>query len=710
MKEPSINRKEFIISLGLGSAALTLIGLSGESCSGGKRSPVEVSRNGFIVDGKLFPVYSGSFHYWCHKYDLWPALFDRLSRMGLNTICTSIPWGVHEIERGKFDFGSHDKRKDLASFIDLAEKKGFKVLVRPGPHFDSESACSSLPQRVLYDIQVAARTSEDTFEIHHTPSGQFPVPSCFSEKSYKETALYFDAVIPILASRLHTTGGPVIGVQADSGMSYFGHMRYPYTLDYHPRALVLYRERLARKYVRVEGLNRAYGTHYQSFEMVEPPRRFRAERMDNLPAYLDWVEFREWGITWSVERIARMMAERGIMGVPVFYCIPEDFRAPANIVDTEATQGIDLVGISSNTGSIDYDRERELCRAGAGMSAYPFRPEYGAGFCLSGQRISQSPENMYFASLTALMHGLKGWNIYMAVERDRWIGSPIRRDGRPRKELYGVYRQIYRFLRESRLHEFSSCAQIIFLFNHSLDRLVHAMEQTKVKANFQIDGGVFAESIDFGFRSSPEACHLWSDQVQALMREVGFEWNYGSTRLPATRLLEYRVAVLPTIDFLYAEELAALEQYVHAGGTLIFGPERCRLDEGMKTDWSIMQFFNRAVSVGDYLTDLSPGDRSTGGNLIYMESPLQVGDLLKTLEIEIPFTRSNSSLDLAVQCSRDNRKMLFVANPSAKQQNSDIFFAGSHGFRNLWTGASFESEGKIRVRLPAYRVEVWEVS
>jgi len=710
IKEPSINRKEFIISLGLGSAALSLISLSAEGCLGGGRSPVEVSRNGFIVDGKLFPVYSGSLHYWCHEYELWPVLFDQLSRMGLNTVCTSVPWKVHEIERGEFDFGSRERRKDLAHFIDLAEKKGFKVLVRPGPRFGGEAACSSLPWRLLYDIQIAARTSEDTLQIHHMLDGQFPVPSCFSEKFYEETALYYDTLMPILAGRLHTSGGPIIGVQADSGLSYFHHMRYPYTLDYHPGALALYRERLSGKYASLEELNRAYGTHYSSFEMVEPPRRFRAEMMDNLPAYLDWIEFREWGITWSLQRIARMMAERGVVGVPVFCCIPEHFCAPSVIVDTESTEEIDLAAICSDSTSTDYTLERKLCRAAAGMSAYPFRPEYNTGYALSNRKIYQPPENIYLAGLAALMHGMKGWNIRMAVEQDRWTGSPIRRDGRLRKQLYGIYRKIYRFLRESRFHEFSNSAQIIFLFNHGLNRLIYAMEQTKLGGYLQIDGKVFAESIDFGFHSSPEACSLWSEQVQALMREVGFEWNYGSTRLPVERLLEYRAAVLPTIDFLCADELAALEQYVQAGGTLIFGPERCRLDEGMRTDRSIMRFFERAVSVDDYLTDFSTGARSAGGNLICMESPLQVGGLLKALEIELIFTRSNSNLDLAVWSSRENRKMLFAANPSDRQQKSDIYFTGSYRFRNMWTGESFEKEGKIRVSIPPGGVEVWEVS
>jgi beta-galactosidase len=40
--------------------------------------------------------------------------------------------------------------------------------------------------------------------------------------------------------------------------------------------------------------------------------------------------------------------------------------------------------------------------------------------------------------LTALAYGLRGYNLFMAVERDRWIGAPVARDGRrlPAADFY----------------------------------------------------------------------------------------------------------------------------------------------------------------------------------------------------------------------------------------------------------------------------------
>jgi len=724
MRAPKITRKEFITSMGLGPLALIQIGLGlGGGCIWKKKkSTVRLECEGFVVDGGLFPLYSGSFHYWRHERELWPVLFDRLTRLGLNTVCTSIPWVVHEIERGRFDFGSRDKRKDVAAFIDLAAEKGFKVLVQPGPQINGEFTYYGLPQRVVFDPEIAARTSVDTVEVQHTLAGEFPVPSYFSEKFYEEVAVYFDALMPILVPRLHPSGGPVIGIQVDHEMSFFQRLRYPYTLDYHPSALLLYQRMLERKYEgRIEKLNRIYGSNHRSFAMVQPPRHFDAGSLNELPYYLDWVEFREQNIIRALERLARMFAERGVSGIPVFHCLPGDCRAPANIPDTELAEGIDLDGINGHPGREQYTEERKLCRAAAGMNLYPFRPEFGGGVPLEVQAKPPKAQDVEFLLLSCLMHGIKALNIHMAVERDRWLASPIKRDGSLRDEYFRVYQRIFRFLRESRFHEFTKQVEIIFLFNHGLDRLFNAMERGKAGFNLKIRGEVFAETVDFGFRSSPEACRLWTEQTTGFLQEVGFDWNYGSTRLPAHRLLQYRIAILPTIDFLYAEELATLEKYVQAGGILVFGPEKPYLNEFMQPDGQIRDFFARAESVDDFLRRSSGRARNSPlaqkfespakeGILIQMESPLEMSRLLKALEVEIPFTRSNTNLDLSLHRAGNGRKLLFVANGTKRHQKSAVFFTGSYSFHNLLNGETLEAEGKIAVELPPYSIAVWEVA
>ncbi len=720
MKNQGIDRREFLLGILGTGAACSQLGILSAGCSRrDERHPVTVSGSGFMLDGKVHPIYSGSFHYWRHRVSLWPELFDRLSRLGLNTICTSVPWEVHEISRGRFDFGKQDKSKNLSAFIDMADRKAFKVLLRVGPHINAELTCLGYPPRVLFDPDIAARTSVDTLEVHHTMDGQFPIPSYSSDELYGEIAVYFDALMPIIAESLYPRGGPVVGIQVDNGTGYFSRIRNPYSIDYHPQALELYRGWLREKYSgSLALLNRYYRAHYQSFELVEPPRRFRGENFVDLPPYLDWTEFREWTMIWSLSRISRMLPERGITGIPVFHCLAGDYRAPLSVPDTEKAEGIDLEGINGYPDRNDYSEERRTSRAAAGLSVCPFRPEFGGGRPLSASYSLQTGEDLEFTALATLMHGVKNINFYMAVERDRWLAAPIRRDGRPREEYFHRYRRILRFLREMRFHEFEKQVEVIFLFNHGLDRLFHLMKQEKSRV-LSIPGEVFAETVDFGFHSSPEACEFWMEQTTEMMLDIGFDWNYGSTRLSSRRLGRYKAAVLPAGDFLYLEELEALESYVKSGGILIFGPGKPSLNQWMRAERRVEAFFSGAVAAENIPDNypesrtaedsLLPGEIPTAGKLIHMQSPLEVIRLLKAFEVSLPFSRSNKSLDLSLY-ARAERRLLFVANGTDKAQVSDIYFPGSHRFRGLLGGEDFAGRGKVKVELAPYKIEVWEVS
>ncbi|MBN2287701.1 MAG: beta-galactosidase [Candidatus Glassbacteria bacterium] len=720
MKEHRINRKEFIRHLAGAAAACSQVGALSAGCGrAGERRPVAVCGSGFMLDGKVHPLYSGSFHYWRHESPLWPKLFFQLSRLGLNTVCTSVPWGVHEVSKGKYDFGRHDKSKRLEAFLDLAGRRAFRVILRLGPQVDGQLTYAGFPARVLFDPEIAARTSVGTMEIRHTAGGQFPLPSYCCEKLYSELAMYFDALVPVIAGHLYHRGGPVIGIQIDNETGCFPRAGSPYGVDYHPQALELYHARLKERYAgEISRLNRVYGANYQSFELVEPPRRFLGETFANLPPYLDWTEFSEWRKTWSLSRISRMLAERGIIGVPVLHGIPRDCRPALAIPDTERAAGIDLEGINGCPGQGDYSLERRASRTAAGMSVYPCRLEFGGGEPLSISCCGVAGEDLEFRIMTALMHGVKGIDFYMAVERDRWLGSPVRRDGRPREELFDSYQRILRFLREVRFHEFEKQAEIIFLRNHGLDRLFYLMEQGKSRS-LSIPDEVFGEAVDFGFHSSGETCRIWMQQVSELMLDVGFDWDYGSTRLDSGRLSHYRTAVLLAGDYFYLEELEALRAYLSGGGILIFGPGRPRLNQWMEIDREVENFFSGAAAA-EYVPEddqagrpaadsLAPGEASSPGRLIHMQSPIEVIRLLKAFEVSMPFSRSNKSLDLTVyRC--DRRCLLFVANSTDKAQKSDIFFPGGRRFRSIMGSGNFDGKGKITLELEPYRVGVWEVS
>ncbi|MDI9368466.1 MAG: beta-galactosidase, partial [Thermotogota bacterium] len=66
---------------------------------------VKIEDQKFKVDGKEISMYSGSVHYWRSKPEAWSGILDKVKDMGFNAITTYIPWEIHELQRGVFDFG-----------------------------------------------------------------------------------------------------------------------------------------------------------------------------------------------------------------------------------------------------------------------------------------------------------------------------------------------------------------------------------------------------------------------------------------------------------------------------------------------------------------------------------------------------------------------------------------------------------------------------
>ena len=100
---------------------------------------VEVKNYKIVVGKKEIPLISGEVHYWRIHPNHWTEILDRVGGMGLKVISTYVPWDYHEYKRGKFDFtGKTDPSRDLQKFLKLTQKKGFWVVIRPGPYIYSE--------------------------------------------------------------------------------------------------------------------------------------------------------------------------------------------------------------------------------------------------------------------------------------------------------------------------------------------------------------------------------------------------------------------------------------------------------------------------------------------------------------------------------------------------------------------------------------------
>jgi beta-galactosidase len=85
-------------------------------------------------------------------------ILDKVKSLGFTAISIYMPWEVHEIERGQFDFGSIDPNKDLDAFSLWRKKKVHRT--RPGPQINSELTWFGYPRRILDDPELQALNAQ----------------------------------------------------------------------------------------------------------------------------------------------------------------------------------------------------------------------------------------------------------------------------------------------------------------------------------------------------------------------------------------------------------------------------------------------------------------------------------------------------------------------------------------------------------------------
>lgn len=437
-----------------------------------KRRP-RVHPDGLELPGEgVVPLWVGSMHYWRHPASDWAPCLDAMRAMGLRMVDTYVPWGVHEQGKGDFDFGARDLRKDVARFVRTAGERGLHVVLRPGPQVNAELTYFGLPERIVWDRECQARTPKDNPVMLPIVPVAFPVPSYASDAFHDEVARWYDAVGEQL-SALRWPDGPIVMVQVDNeGSLYFRDG--PYDQDYHPDAVRLFRSHLRAKYKRLSALRGAWGDERVQFVTANPPARFDATGSQGLARHLDWMEFHEQLLAGAFERMKRALESAGLGEIPTLHNFPPGESAtPLNAASV--SRSIDLVGLDYYHRAAEHPlilrRTTELASRSEGLSQPAYGAELGAGFPPFFPPIDE--KDSLYTLLAALAYGLRGLNLYMAVDRDRWIGAPIDSRGNPRP-LADRYKALFAALDRVRFHTLRRRAPVRLLVPRELRRLARA--------------------------------------------------------------------------------------------------------------------------------------------------------------------------------------------------------------------------------------------
>lgn len=437
---------------------------------------VEVHPHGLALRGKeeILPLWVGAMHYWRHAPEHWGPCLDAMKAMGLRLVDTYVPWGVHEIAQGRFDFGESFARLDVKRFLHMCAERDLYVVVRPGPHINAELTYFGLPERVVWDRACQARTPRDNPVILPIVPVAFPVPSYASDAFHDETALWFEAVGRELAE-LQYPNGPIVMWQIDNeGALYFRDG--PYDQDYHPDAIRLFRSFLREKYTSPKALRDAWNDPNLTFATAEPPQRFDAKSAEELARHLDWMELHEHLLAEAMGRFARALETAGCTGVPTMHNLPLGEAATA-LNPGRIAQVVDLVGLDyyhpanpkHHTTILRRTADLAVRCEGRGVPAYG--AEVGAGFPPFFAPLDD--KDSLYTLMAALAYGLRGFNLYMAVDRDRWIGAPIDEHGLPRK-LADEYHALIGALDRAAFHTLRRQAPVRLVVPRALRRLSRA--------------------------------------------------------------------------------------------------------------------------------------------------------------------------------------------------------------------------------------------
>jgi beta-galactosidase len=534
-----------------------------------------LTREGIQLGALVVPLLAGSVHYFRLERESWRDCLEALRDMGSNVVDVYVPWSVHERADGSFDFGEHDATRDVVAFLRLVEELGLYALLRPGPHINAELSGFGLPERVLWDAECQARSPAGEPVILPMPPQAFPVPSYASRKLQREACAWLERIAELLGP-LAWPDGPIVLLQIDNeGALYFRDGVYEQ--DYHPDSLALYRRGLEQRYGTPERLAQTYAIFAENFEIL-PPERFDARDTPGLCRHLDWAEHQETLIAEAFATFRRALSKHGLERLPTCHNLPMGESAtpldPTRLGKVVECLGMDYYHVADAHSADAILRRTSEVVTRADAFEYPaFAVELAAGFPPFFPPLTE--RDNIFAALSCLAAGIRGFNLYMAVERDRWIGSPIDRFGTPRPS-FETWRRLNEAVLRNKLYELSRAADVCVVVPrsvHRLERLLHAFGPLSAAALDLMGRGAY----DSCFEQGPFATALFEAEsfLRALLQQLttrGVAYRMAGNDGAVAAVDQSRFAFVVSSGGLEPELWEALSPALRSGKAICFGP------------------------------------------------------------------------------------------------------------------------------------------
>ena len=162
----------------------------------------------FSWNGRRLWLVGANLEYALLPRERWRDAMASLRQMGFNTIRASVPWCLHEVRRGRFDFS---EGLDVAAFVRECRTQGMHVLLRIGPVVGEPFDGGGLPAWLASETGLKARRVNDRFlqrvsELFRAVAAQVA--------PLQATVAQADGGFGGVSA---SEGGPVVAVQVEHG-------------------------------------------------------------------------------------------------------------------------------------------------------------------------------------------------------------------------------------------------------------------------------------------------------------------------------------------------------------------------------------------------------------------------------------------------------------------------------------------------------------
>ena len=633
------------------------------------------------------PLYSGAVHYFRLKPSAWRPALTALKSLGLPMVETYVPWGVHELRDGSYDFGQYDPQKDLGAFLDLAHSLGLYAFVRPGPNINAELTYFGLPRRVIFDEACQARSAQGKPLPFIAPPRMFPVPSFASERFFHEVERWYAETARVLAKRMWPEG-PVVMLQVDNEAAFY-FRDAPYDQDHHPDALTKYQAFLRTRYGTLETLNRAYASELATWEDALPPTRCPPDASHPvLRRCLDLMQFQEALLANALERMQTSL--HSLLGpVPTVHNTPMgESGLPASLARLDSV--VDVNGIDYYHRRSDMRAVRDRTLRLVGSVRLPYGPEIGVG--APPWFATRTDADSLHTLLCACAYGLRGMNLYMAVDRDRWYGAPFDELGRERphaKEL----RSVLRALTRCQFHTLTRKGEVGILLPQEdarLSRATHTLGALSPSLLAIAGAGANAACLQtkLGFEEPIQIA--WTEYVERFARALDaafVPYVYVEGDAPESMLESLRVLICPSFELADPERLARMARFQARGGRVIYGPQLPHLNAALEP---LSEREHAALQHSEW----QHADAA--------HAALVVADLIGELGLRRPVVAAPSGIEATLHEDDTGPRVLFVLQPQAANVEAELSLPEPLTLVDALSGERFGGDDNISVPMDGY--------